>query len=155
MEKLFIILGSIILLALIALFVLSYMSQSGEAPGLNGGRLQPCPDKPNCVSSELASDAEHFIEPLVYQTDDVAAVMTRLKTIVMQMEGSIQVEKTDYLAATFASPIFRFVDDFEIRIDNNVKQIHLRSASRVGHGDAGVNRKRAMQLKDAFQSQAM
>ena len=60
-------------------------------------------------------------------------------------------EKTDYLAATFTSSLFRFVDDLELRIDTGQKTIHLRSASRVGHGDGGVNRKRVEQLKNSFQ----
>ena len=66
------------------------------------------------------------------------------------MGGSIQAEKTDYLAATFTSSIFRFVDDLEIRIDTGQEMIHLRSASRVGHSDGGVNRKRVELLKNSF-----
>ncbi|MEM7562120.1 MAG: DUF1499 domain-containing protein [Pseudomonadota bacterium] len=152
MEKFLIILVSILLLALIALFFLGYMSRSGEAPGLTSGQLQPCPNKPNCVNSEFPSDKEHFIEPLDYSNEDVTAVMTQLKKNVEEMGGNIQIQERDYLAATFTSSIFRFIDDFEIRIDTQKKQIHFRSASRVGHGDRGVNRKRVTQLKNAFQS---
>jgi uncharacterized protein (DUF1499 family) len=63
------------------------------------------------------------------------------------MGGSVQVEHDSYLAATFTSSIFGFVDDLEIRVDSERKTIHLRSASRVGHGDGGVNRKRTERLK--------
>ena len=66
------------------------------------------------------------------------------------MGGSIQAEKADYLAATFTSSIFRFVDDLEIRIDTGQKMIHVRSASRIGHGDGGVNRKRVEHLENQF-----
>ena len=59
--------------------------------------------------------------------------------------------KDDYLAVTFTSSIFRFVDDLEIRIDTDQQLIHLRSASRVGRSDGGVNRKRLERLKMAFQ----
>ncbi len=72
---------------------------------------------------------------------------SRLKDGIRVMGGSIQVEDDNYLAATFASSIFGFVDDLEIRVDSEHKTIHLRSASRVGHGDGGVNRKRVEQLK--------
>ena len=139
------------LLVIIALFVFGYMSQSGEAHGLVEGRLKRCPDKPNCVCSEFKSDTDQYIEPLVIAAGDAAQVLPRLKTIVRQMGGSIQVEKADYLAVTFTSSIFRFVDDLEIRIDTDQKLIHLRSASRVGRGDGGVNRKRVERLKTAFQ----
>ena len=126
------------------------MSQSGEAHGLAEGRLKQCPDKPNCVCSEFESDPVHYIEPLVMAAGDAAHVLPRLKTNVREMGGSIQVEETDYLAATFTSSVFRFVDDLEIRIDTGLKTIHLRSASRVGHGDGGVNRKRVERLKNSF-----
>ena len=151
LEKLLIIIASISLLVIIALFVLGYMSHSGQAHGLVEGRLQQCPDKPNCVSSEFVPDAEHYIEPLVYSADEATSILPRLKTIIYEMGGSIQVEKTDYLAATFTSSVFRFTDDLELRIDTSQQTIHLRSASRVGHGDGGVNRKRVELLKNSFQ----
>ena len=150
LEKLLIIIASISLLVIIALFIFGYRSHSGEAYGLVEGRLKQCPDTPNCVSSEFVSDAERYIEPLVYSADHAAQVMPRLRTIIREMGGSIQVEENDYLSATFTSSIFRFVDDLEVRIDTDLKTIHLRSASRVGHGDGGVNRKRVELLKTSF-----
>jgi uncharacterized protein (DUF1499 family) len=150
LEKLLIIIAAIALFVIIAFFILGYRSNSGAAPGLVDGRLQQGPDKPNCVSSEFVSDAEHYIEPLVYSADQAAQVLPRLKTIIGEMGGSVQLEETDYLAATFTSSLFRFVDDLELRIDAGQKTIHLRSASRVGHGDLGVNRKRVELLKNSF-----
>ncbi len=85
---------------------------------------------------------------------DASQTLARIKTIVDAMGGSIQAEKTDYLAAAFTSPIFRFVDDLEIRIDTEQRVIHLRSASRVGRGDGGVNRKRVERLRQLFLLQA-
>ena len=63
------------------------------------------------------------------------------------MGGSIQVENENYFAATFTSTIFGFVDNLEIRIDTNKNVIHIRSASRVGRSDLGVNKKRIERLK--------
>jgi uncharacterized protein (DUF1499 family) len=151
LEKLLIIIASISLFVIIAFFILGLMSHSGAAYGLVEGRLKQCPGKPNCVNSEFVSDAEHYIEPLAYSADHAAQVLPWLKTIIRDMGGSIQVEETDYLAATFTSSLFRFVDDLELRIDTDQKTIHLRSASRVGYGDGGVNRKRVELLKNSFQ----
>jgi uncharacterized protein (DUF1499 family) len=151
LEKLLIIIASISLLVIIALFILGLMSHSGETHGLVEGRLKQCPDTPNCVSSEFVSDVKHYIEPFVYSADEAERVMPRLKTIIYEMGGSIQVEETDYLAATFTSSVFRFVDDLEFRIDTGQKTNHLRSASRVGRGDGGANRKRVELLKNSFQ----
>jgi len=63
------------------------------------------------------------------------------------MGGSIQAENDNYLAATFSSSIFRFVDDLEIRFDADRKMIHMRSASRVGYSDRGINKKRIERVK--------
>ena len=143
---------ALILLVIATLFVLGFLSKSDEANGLVEGRLSQCPDKPNCVCSEFNADTDHFTEPLAISTENAADVMTRLKSVIREMGGTIQREKDNYLAATFTSAIFRFVDDLEIRIDREAKLIHLRSASRVGYGDRGVNRHRIEQLKRSFRS---
>lgn len=154
MEKLVIIIVAIALFVLVALFILGYRSQSGEAFGLVEGRLKPCPDTPNCVSSEPLTDSSRLVEPLVYTEGQAAQVMSRLKAIIRDMGGIIQVEQADYLAASFTSPVFRFVDDLEVRVDSAQKTIHLRSASRVGRKDFGVNRKRVEHLGKAFHRQS-
>jgi len=152
LEKLLIIVAAIALFAIIALFVLGHRSHFGAVPGLADGRLRPCPGTPNCVCSEFAADAEHYIEPLVYPAGDAGQVLPRLKAIVLEMGGSIQAEQPGYLAATFTSSIFRFVDDLELRIDTASNTVHLRSASRVGRGDLGANRERVERLKNLFHS---
>ena len=152
MNILLAIVAALILMAVVALFVLGFMSSSGEASGLVGGRLTRCPDTPNCVCSEFVTDAVlHSIEPLIYSGGNAAQILMTLKNTVREMGGSIQADKDSYFAATFTSSIFRFVDDLEIRIDTSQKLIHLRSASRIGHGDRGVNRKRVERLKNLFQ----
>lgn len=68
------------------------------------------------------------------------------------MSGNIQIEKENYITATFTSSIFRFVDDFEIRLDKKNNVIHLRSASRVGRSDFGINKKRIELFKQRYKS---
>ena len=77
LAKLLIIIASISLMVIIALFVLGLMSHSGQAHGLIEGRLKQFPDKPNCVSSEFESDAKHYIEPLVYSAGKVMTPLIR------------------------------------------------------------------------------
>ena len=91
MEKLLIVSASVALLALVALFVMGQMSQSGAARGLVDGRLAPCPDAPNCVSSEVATDDSHFIEPLTYSDAAAEQVINRLKDVIHNMGGEIEV----------------------------------------------------------------
>lgn len=147
---LLVILVSLVLLAVIAFYILGSISRSGEANGLAEGKLTPCPGSPNCICSEFPSDTNHSIEPLGYSGDDSASTLARLQQIVRAMGGSIQVETNDYFAATFTSQMFGFVDDLEIRIDADRKLVHLRSASRVGYSDRGVNRERYEQIKKLF-----
>jgi uncharacterized protein (DUF1499 family) len=66
------------------------------------------------------------------------------------MGGSFQAESDNYLASTFSSAIFGFVDDLEIRLDSTQNLIHIRSSSRVGYSDAGINRKRAGLFKALY-----
>ena len=146
--------ASLALLVVAAFFILGYMSQSGEASGLVDGRLAQCPGTPNCVCSELEPDTAHYIDPLVVSAGDAAQIRGSLKTVIRDMGGSIQVERDDYLAATFTSSIFGFVDDLEVRIDAGKRIVHLRSASRVGRGDLDANRKRVEHLKSLFRSNA-
>jgi len=150
LKILIIILASLILLVIVALFIFSLISQSGQANGLVESKLTKCPDTPNCLCSEYKADVDHYVEPLVISDQRAAEVLSRLKTVILRMGGSINVDKADYLAATFTSSIFRFVDDLEIRVDPDKNQVQLRSASRVGRGDGGVNRKRIERLKSIY-----
>jgi uncharacterized protein (DUF1499 family) len=154
LKILIIILASLILLVMVALFILSLMSQSGQANGLVEAKLTKCPDTPNCLCSEYKADVDHYVEPLDISEQRATEVLSRLKTVILRMGGSINVEKAGYLAATFTSSIFQFVDDLEIRVDSDKNQVQLRSASRVGRGDGGVNRKRIERLKSFYSLEA-
>lgn len=113
------------------------------------GALPACPDTPNCVSSQ-ATDRAHAIAPLHYGMS-AADAMRRLRAIVSGMPRTRVVSATDdYLHVEFTSAILRFVDDVEFRVDASHRLIHVRSASRVGHYDFGVNRRRIEAVRRAF-----
>ena len=152
MKTALIILIGLPILGIIAFFVLGLISQSGEARGLVDGKLSKCPDKPNCICTEYETDPSHYIEPIVISQIDAPEILSRLKNNIREMGGRIQVENDDYLAATFTSSIFRFIDDMEIRIALDQNVIHLRSASRVGYSDRSINKKRIERLKKLYQS---
>ncbi len=117
--------------------------------GVKDGRLAPCPETPNCVSSQ-SSDAAHAIEPLRFSGNPTAA-MARLKTIIWGMPRTEIVSETDtYLHVEFTSLVFRFVDDVEFLLDEPDSCIQVRSASRMGRSDLGVNRKRIESIRSAL-----
>jgi uncharacterized protein (DUF1499 family) len=120
------------------------------AIGITQGKLSACPDSPNCVSSR-SSDPSHFVEPLSY-TDSLPEAKSRLLKIMESMPRTKIVSNTDnYIHAESTSLIFRFVDDVEFLFDEEKNLIHVRSASRVGYSDLGMNRKRIEALRQKFQ----
>jgi uncharacterized protein (DUF1499 family) len=139
-------------LSLSALFLMGGLCfAEGRTPhlGLVNGDLKQCPGSPNCVSSQ-ANDPEHAIAPLAYQ-DGRAEAYARLRRVLTEMKRTVIItEKEDYIHAEFRSFLFRFVDDVEFYFPSAQKLIHVRSASRVGYSDLGVNRKRVEEIRAIF-----
>lgn len=127
---------------------------SGTRPsgvGTNAGRLKACPESPNCVSSFVSTtDEEHYIEPIARRADpDVA--MRVLRQVVSNMSRTKIIEVgSGYLYVEFKSLIFRFVDDVEFVLPPGEAAIHVRSASRKGHSDLGVNRRRIGKVRSRY-----
>lgn len=119
--------------------------------GVKEGRLAACPKSPNCVVSQGQADAEHAIAPFTY-SGEAADAMNVLRQVVAAQAGSEIVEQTDnYLYAEFTSGLMGFVDDVEFYFPaDEPGTIHVRSASRLGESDLGVNRKRVEAIRAAF-----
>ena len=113
-------------------------------------RLPACPHSPNCVSSTDAKDIAHFILPFQY-SGTLQEAKSRLHKILQVMPRTkIVDEKEDYIHVECTSLIFRFVDDLEFWFSESEQLIHVRSASRVGYSDLGVNRKRVEKIRSHF-----
>lgn len=113
--------------------------------------LPPCPESPNCVSTEaLREDTQHFIEPIIYAGSAAEARQQLLDVIAAMPRTEIVTAEEGYLHATFTSQVFRFVDDVQFVIDDASKTIHFRSAARLGQGDMGVNRDRMEEIRTRF-----
>ncbi len=111
-----------------------------ENLGVTSGRFAPCRRTPNCVSSQAdPSDAEHYIAPLAGTIEAVRKAVESLpRTTVISSTAT-------YLYAEFRSKLLGYVDDVEFFYDGNV--IQVRSASRLGRRDFGVNRNRVERLR--------
>jgi uncharacterized protein (DUF1499 family) len=137
---------------LLVAIILALMSTTLPASGVTYV-LAPCPASPNCVSS-LADDPQHHTAPLHF-TGDPARAWKRLKSALATEPRLTIVEDTgSYLHAEARSLVFRFVDDIEFVLDPGAQLIQVRSASRVGYSDFGVNRRRVERLRKAFDEQA-
>ena len=150
MKTLLILISIVVVATIFLLFVLGKYSQRGHAPGLVNGSLSKCTTKPNCVCSEYIDDVYHYIKP-IEKLDSIKILdISKASATIQEMGGTIHSETDKYVAATFISPIFGFVDDFEIRNDQTQGILHIRSASRMGYSDGGVNRKRAEKFKKIY-----
>jgi len=130
------------------LAILSIISRRKPALGMVDGRLRPCSDRPNCVCSEFR-DSHSYVKPLNI-LGSPKKDWERAKRTIREMGGRIELEDESYLWATFRTRIFRFIDDFELRIDAKNRVIHIRSGSRVGYSDLGANRKRIEVFRERF-----
>lgn len=128
---------------------------AGKRPnylGVKDGRLPRPRSTPNCVSSQAdPADKQHYIEPIRFKGTALeaigaarAAVESMPRTTVIRHEGN-------YLYAEFRSRLLGFVDDVEFTYDEKAGLLHVRSASRLGRGDYGVNRARVEQLRSIIE----
>lgn len=112
-------------------------------------RVAPCPSSPNCVSS-VAPDDAHRVDPIAFSGTGAAA-LARLRSVIEAMPRTrITRADADSLHAEFTSWLLRFVDDVDCVVDEAARVIQIRSASRVGYSDLGVNRKRVEAIRAAF-----
>jgi uncharacterized protein (DUF1499 family) len=141
----------LICLILLAGIVLSIIF--GQDKPLNLGHkedlLTPCPDTSNCVSSQ-SRDQDHRVEPLAVP-EGLEDPIKRLKELIRGMPRTkVVMEEEGYLWVRFSSKTLRFKDDLEFLLDPTAKEVHVRSASRLGRYDFGVNRKRVEAIREMF-----
>lgn len=130
------------------LFYIIFMtlSTANQANSESEKKLPPCRDSPNCVSSQ-AEDAKHFIDPFKISGSPKEAWKALKEVLNNQSRMVITHETAHTLHAEATSLVFQFVDDINVVLDTDTNLIHIRSASRVGHSDFGVNRKRIEALR--------
>lgn len=130
----------------------SVFSFSGNRPtnlGIEQGQFAPCPTSPNCVSSQ-SLDAQHQIEPFTYQDTPEKAFEQLKKILENTKNANIITSEAHYIYAEFTSDLMGFVDDVEFYLDEQDNLIQVRSASRLGESDLGVNRKRIEAIRAEF-----
>jgi uncharacterized protein (DUF1499 family) len=121
---------------------------------LTEGRLRPCPNRPNCVTSDSFSDGtdKNKIAPIRFQNSPEDA-WQKIPLIIARLGGDICKTTSTYLWATYASKFFGFVDDVELRMEPENKVIHIRSGARVGYFDFNVNRRRVEKIRKLIAEQ--
>lgn len=123
--------------------LLTLIGCAGDRPttlGVQNNQLAGCPDSPNCVCSFDTRDS-HRIDPLRGNLDAIKRALAQMPS------AEIIREEGDYLYAEFTSRLMGYVDDVEFLADPASGVVHVRSASRLGHSDLGVNAKRLEEIR--------
>ena len=139
-------------LSLLLITAMSLFSCSGQRPdhlGITDNRLAACPSSPNCISSD-ATDDEHKTRPFTFTVPADDAWLAAKQSVLALPRTRIITESSDYLHAECQSVVFGFVDDLELHLRHSDGIIAVRSASRLGHSDFGVNRNRVETLRTAL-----
>lgn len=134
------------LAAALALAVLACAGRPPETLGLHGAALSACPASRNCVSSD-ATDPVHGIAPFELAIAPEEAWPLARSAVASMPRIAVVAETSDYLRAECTSAVFRFVDDLELQLRASEGSIAVRSASRLGADDLGVNRRRVEKLR--------
>ena len=117
---------------------------SGEDP------IKGCPDVPHCVSS-LSTTGKRYIEPF-YFDGSTESFQVRIKKAISNLPRFEIVEIHDkYIRVAFTTLLLRFTDDAEFFYDVPKKLIQIKSSSRVGYYDLGVNRDRMEKIREFFE----
>jgi uncharacterized protein (DUF1499 family) len=120
--------------------------------GINNGKLTACPSTPNCVNSQVSANDSQKIAPIKL-SGDTPAMMAKLKQVIQTMPRTNIIKETNnYLYIEFSSKLMGFVDDVEFYLDSDSKAIQVRSASRLGESDLGVNRLRIEEIRSKLAS---
>lgn len=153
LKSLLIILLVISVIGVVLFFVLRWqverVSPMPDNLGVQNGRLAPCPESPNCVSS-YETDEEHGMDGIEF-TGETAVAQERLSAIIQAMPSSTLItNQPGYIHAEFRSPTMQFIDDVEFYLDEEAGLIQFRSAARLGYEDMDANRKRMAEIQAAY-----
>ncbi|VAX05979.1 hypothetical protein MNBD_GAMMA26-651 [hydrothermal vent metagenome] len=143
---------SVTIAAVVAIIAMLLFSCSGKRPSnlrVTDGAFAPCPSSPNCISSD-ASDSGHQVAPFQLAVAPRDAWLVALDLVSGLPRTHIVTETDDYLHAECRSAVFGFVDDLELHFRPTDGIIAVRSASRLGYSDIGVNRRRIEDLRAAL-----
>lgn len=147
-----------LLLLALAVFLAGQLGLlAGKTPddlGVKNNRLKPPSRNENSVTSQAALYPDHpmrayaEIAPLPLKGDG-PATMARLATLLQAMPGVkiVQDHGDGYLYAQCSTRWLKFVDDLELWFDPANQVVQVRSASRIGRKDFGVNRQRVETLR--------
>jgi len=117
---------------------------------MDNSKLRPCPNSPNCVSTQETRKRKKM-EPISFTKSPDEAIKQLEKVLATFSNATLISKKDNYFHYEFKTRIGRFIDDIEFIVDRDKKEIHFRSASRVGYGDFGKNKRRMKKVRKRWE----
>lgn len=112
----------------------------------------PCADAPHCVSSQAATDSDRYVQPFAFAGTADGARQALLKAIYASTNATVETAEDRFIHATYRSTL-GFVDDVTFLLQPHEHVIDVKSSSRIGYYDFGVNRRRVEALREAFKAE--
>ncbi|SBS32881.1 hypothetical protein MSP8886_02581 [Marinomonas spartinae] len=141
---------AVIVVALVIGFFV-YVKLNNQMPddlGMTAGLFKSCPTSPNCVSSQAEkTDKVHYTDPIPYTGNRKDVQLAIESYFLKKGNADIVTSRLGYVHLEVKSALIGYIDDVEFYLPESKKVIEVRSASRVGYSDMGVNRKRIQQLR--------
>ena len=137
--------------------VVPIFSCTGKRPsslGVSDAGLAPCPSSRNCVSSD-APDGPHRVQAFALSASPDYSWQVIREEVASLPRTTVVKATANYLHAQCASALFGFVDDLELHLRESDNIVAIRSASRVGYSDLGVNRRRVEGLREALRARGV
>lgn len=114
-------------------------------------KLQPCPNSPNCVSTQETRKRKRM-KPIQFKISEDNAIEKLVGMLAMNPRATLVKKEGNYLHYEFKTKIGKFIDDVEFIVDGKTKKIHFRSASRKGYGDFGKNKRRMKKIRKRWEN---
>jgi uncharacterized protein (DUF1499 family) len=141
---------ALIVILIVGFFI--YVKIGNKMPedlGVTDGLLKSCPSLPNCVSTQaLPEDAVHYAEPIVYTGERKDTQLAIESYMLSKGNARIVSNSLGYIHFAVRSSLIGYIDDLEFYLPEGDSVVHVRSASRIGYSDFGVNRERVRQIQD-------
>jgi uncharacterized protein (DUF1499 family) len=144
-------LGITVVAVIAILAILARVVKRPANLGVREGKLAPCPNSPNCVSTQ-SQDPRHQIAPIPYSTSLDEAKATLLQVIRSMQGTTVITDEPTYILVEFYVSGIGYRDDVEFYLDQQAQVIHFRSSSRLPYYDWEVNRNRMEEIRAAFEA---
>lgn len=145
--------GIMIAAGIIGFIIISMAVKNNIVPklGVENGKLKGLPSTPNAVSTQT-DDMERRIEPLDFAESLEETREALMKSVESYGNYRLVSQDENYIHVEFKTETMGYKDDVEFYLDRREKIVHVRSSSRIGYSDGGLNKRRYQAIRESYSS---